>query len=64
MPPQFDPASLSAADRKKLAAALSSGAAQNPELLAALQGKLDGLVGRNSGYIDSLPSKVRRRGRA
>jgi hypothetical protein len=38
-------------------AALRSG---NPQLVKALQGRLDGLVGRDSGFIDSLPSKARR----
>lgn len=34
---------------------------QNPELLAALQSKLDGLTGMNSDYIRSLPAPVKRR---
>ncbi len=44
------------AQKKAILAALRSG---NPALVKALQGKLDGLVGRDSGYIDSLPSKAR-----
>lgn len=34
---------------------------QNPALLAFAQSKLDGLVGKPSGYIESLPPAVRRR---
>ncbi|KNC97515.1 histone chaperone NAP1 [Spizellomyces punctatus DAOM BR117] len=34
---------------------------QNPALLGALQNRLDSLVGRPSGYIDSLPAEVKRR---
>jgi nucleosome assembly protein 1-like 1 len=34
---------------------------QNPALLALAQGKLAGLVGKPSGYINSLPTSVRRR---
>lgn len=34
---------------------------QNPALLAFAQSKLDGLVGKPSGYIESLPLAVRRR---
>ncbi|CAG5098360.1 Oidioi.mRNA.OKI2018_I69.XSR.g15599.t1.cds [Oikopleura dioica] len=37
---------------------------QNPELLAALQSKLDGLAGLNSEYIRSLPAEVKRRVKA
>ncbi|XP_070562520.1 nucleosome assembly protein 1-like 1 isoform X3 [Ptychodera flava] len=33
----------------------------NPQVLAALQDRLDGLVGKGSGYIDSLPKVVKRR---
>ena len=57
---EFDPASLSAAERAQLASLVKGGLTSNPELIKALQGRLDGLVGRNSGYIDSLPSKARR----
>ncbi len=54
---EFDVSQLAAGDKEKLLAALRSGG--NPDLIKALQGRLDGLVGRNSGYIDSLPSKAR-----
>lgn len=37
---------------------------QNPDLLAALQSKLDGLTGINSDYIRSLPTEVKKRIRA
>lgn len=37
---------------------------QNPELLAALQSKLDGLAGLNSEYIRSLAPEVKRRVKA
>merc|ERR1711990_987208 len=40
---------------------ISSQLIQNPELLAALQSKLDGLTGMNSDYIRSLPPGVKRR---
>lgn len=35
--------------------------AQNPKLVQMIQGKLGSLVGRSSGYIESLPPAVRRR---
>lgn len=35
--------------------------AQNPQLVSMIQGKLNTLVGRSSGYIESLPADVRRR---
>src|ERR1700712_155171 len=34
---------------------------QNPALLSMVHGKLDGLVGKDSGYIASLPAAVKRR---
>uniref|UniRef100_A0A8D0CDT8 Nucleosome assembly protein 1-like 1 n=1 Tax=Scleropages formosus TaxID=113540 RepID=A0A8D0CDT8_SCLFO len=34
---------------------------QNPQVLAALQERLDGLVGSPSGYMESLPKVVKRR---
>uniref|UniRef100_A0AAY4CDT7 Nucleosome assembly protein 1-like 1 n=1 Tax=Denticeps clupeoides TaxID=299321 RepID=A0AAY4CDT7_9TELE len=34
---------------------------QNPQVLAALQERLDGLVGSPSGYMESLPKIVKRR---
>src|SRR3954467_10434826 len=35
--------------------------AQNPQLISMIQGKLGSLVGRSSGYVESLPAQVRRR---
>ncbi|OCL03847.1 NAP-domain-containing protein [Glonium stellatum] len=35
--------------------------AQNPGLVSMMQAKLGSLVGRSSGYIESLPASVRRR---
>lgn len=42
-------------------AAAASIFAQNPKLVSMIQGKLGSLVGRSSGYIESLPPVVRRR---
>ena len=42
-------------------AAAASIFAQNPKLVSMIQGKLGSLVGRSSGYIESLPTSVRRR---
>ncbi|KAF2841564.1 nucleosome assembly protein [Patellaria atrata CBS 101060] len=42
-------------------AAAASLFAQNPALVSMIQGKLGSLVGRSSGYIESLPPIVRRR---
>ncbi|MCJ1256605.1 hypothetical protein MMC24_004429 [Lignoscripta atroalba] len=42
-------------------AAAASIFAQNPKLVSMIQGKLGSLVGRSSGYIESLPTPVRRR---
>ncbi|KAL1969081.1 hypothetical protein VTN77DRAFT_915 [Rasamsonia byssochlamydoides] len=42
-------------------AAAASIFARNPGLVSMIQGKLGSLVGRSSGYIESLPSPVRRR---
>lgn len=33
----------------------------NPALVSAIQGKLQQLIGRDSGYIRSLPKDVKRR---
>src|SRR5262249_36314071 len=33
----------------------------NPALVAMMQSKLSGLVGRSSGYVESLPAPVRKR---
>ncbi|KAI9714771.1 MAG: hypothetical protein M1820_000060 [Bogoriella megaspora] len=41
--------------------AASSIFAQNPALVNIIQGKLGTLVGKSSGYIESLPAPVRRR---
>lgn len=35
--------------------------AQNPKLISIMQNKLDSLVGRPSGYIESLPPNIQRR---
>lgn len=40
---------------------LKAKAMENPKVLAALQGHFDSLVGRSSGYIESLPKVVKRR---
>ncbi|RYP11752.1 hypothetical protein DL765_007594 [Monosporascus sp. GIB2] len=42
-------------------AAAASIFAQNPKLVQMIQGRLGSLVGRSSGYIESLPAPVRRR---
>jgi len=34
---------------------------QNPGVLAALQQQLESMVGKNSGYVETLPKKVQRR---
>ncbi|KAI9837581.1 MAG: hypothetical protein M1819_007232 [Sarea resinae] len=51
--------SISEEDFERQAAA--SIFAQNPKLVSMIQGKLGSLVGRSSGYIESLPAPVRRR---
>ncbi|EJT76249.1 nucleosome assembly protein [Gaeumannomyces tritici R3-111a-1] len=35
--------------------------AQNPKLVEMIQGRLGGLIGRSSGYIESLPPQIKRR---
>ncbi|XP_077995080.1 nucleosome assembly protein 1-like 1 isoform X2 [Glandiceps talaboti] len=40
---------------------ITSQVLQSPQVLAALQDRLDGLVGKGSGYVDSLPKVVKRR---
>jgi nucleosome assembly protein 1-like 1 len=35
--------------------------AQNPALVSMMQAKLSGLVGKSSGYVESLPANVRKR---
>lgn len=60
--PFSDPANadyLHAEDLDRAAAA--SIFAQNPKLVSMIQGKLGTLVGRSSGYVESLPAPVRRR---
>ncbi|KAI9809592.1 MAG: hypothetical protein M1825_000024 [Sarcosagium campestre] len=42
-------------------AAAASIFAQNPKLVSMIQGRLGSLVGRSSGYVESLPAPVRRR---
>jgi nucleosome assembly protein 1-like 1 len=42
-------------------AAAASIFAQNPKLVQIIQGRLGSLVGRSSGYIESLPAQVKRR---
>ncbi|KAL1958313.1 hypothetical protein VTO42DRAFT_4630 [Malbranchea cinnamomea] len=41
--------------------ASSSLFAKNPKLVSMIQGRLGSLIGRSSGYIESLPAPVRRR---
>ncbi|KAI1331918.1 putative nucleosome assembly protein I [Xylariaceae sp. FL0255] len=52
-------ASIKEEDLDRVAAA--SIFAQNPHLVSLIQGRLGNLVGRSSGYIESLPAPVRRR---
>jgi nucleosome assembly protein 1-like 1 len=42
-------------------AAAASIFAQNPALVSMMQSKLSSLVGRSSGYVESLPAPVKRR---
>lgn len=42
-------------------AAAASIFAQNPKLVQTIQGRLGSLIGRSSGYVESLPTPVRRR---
>ncbi|KAF2668980.1 NAP-domain-containing protein [Microthyrium microscopicum] len=42
-------------------AAIAGMVAGNPALVALMQNKLNGLIGRSSGYIESLPAEVQRR---
>ena len=42
-------------------AAAASIFAANPKLVSMMQNKLSGLVGKSSGYIESLPADVRKR---
>ncbi|CAK8676926.1 unnamed protein product [Clavelina lepadiformis] len=43
------------------ASQITSEMMQNPQVLAALQHRLDSIVGTPSGYIDSLPKPIKRR---
>merc|ERR1711962_226698 len=49
------------AEETKKALAGLGGLMQNPQILAALQGHLESMVGQNSGYVKSLPKVVQRR---
>lgn len=40
---------------------IASALAGNPALVSMIQGKLGDLVGRSSGYVESLPAPIRRR---
>ena len=42
-------------------AATASVLAQNPKLVSMIQGRLGSLIGKSSGYVESLPPKVRER---
>lgn len=42
-------------------AAAASIFAQNPKLVSMMQNKLQGLVGKSSGYVENLPPQVRKR---
>ncbi|PNS15510.1 hypothetical protein CAC42_769 [Sphaceloma murrayae] len=42
-------------------AAAASIFAQNPKLVSLMQSKLSGLVGKSSGYVESLPGPIRKR---
>ena len=48
-------------ERKIKACELTVQMMQNPQILAALQERLDGLVETPTGYIESLPRVVKRR---
>ena len=52
---------LGAADSSDAASAIAGAFTGNPALLSMLQGKLGTLVGRPSGYIEQLPTAVKRR---
>lgn len=44
--------------------ALTAEVMNNPQVLAAMQSKLQGMVGTLSGYYDTLPASVKRRVKA
>ncbi|XP_071831342.1 nucleosome assembly protein 1-like 1 isoform X2 [Apostichopus japonicus] len=48
-------------EKEKATLDLKKQVLQNPQVLAALQDRLDSLVGQRSGYIDFLPPAVKRR---
>lgn len=48
-------------EKEKATEDLKKQVLQNPQVLAALQHRLDSLVGQTSGYIDLLPPAVKRR---
>merc|ERR1711910_280944 len=49
------------ADGTNAKATMAAELLKNPAMFAALQGKLNSMVGMNSGYIASLPAPVKRR---
>ncbi|KAI3650360.1 hypothetical protein MP228_003841 [Amoeboaphelidium protococcarum] len=49
---------------KKEESSVASILAQNPQIMEALQGQLGRLVGQQSGYVQNLPTAVKRRVRA
>lgn len=55
---------MSAGDNEGGQKSISTQLMQNPDLLAALQSKLDGIAGLNSDYIRSLPAEVKKRVKA
>jgi len=55
---------MSAGDQEAGQKSISTQLMQNPDLLAALQSKLDGLTGMTSDYIRSLPAEVKKRVKA
>lgn len=55
---QPDVSSIKEEDLDRAAASIF---AQDPRILQMIQGRLGNLVGRSSGYIESLPASVRRR---
>jgi nucleosome assembly protein 1-like 1 len=48
-------------DPRAVAARLTGQLMTNPRVLAAFDEKLRGMIGKNSGYIDTLPKSVKRR---
>ncbi|GAB7360209.1 hypothetical protein MBLNU230_g7970t1 [Neophaeotheca triangularis] len=58
-PPTSDAKYRTTEDMDRAAAA--SIFAQNPKLVSMMQNKLQGLVGKSSGYVENLPPQVRKR---